>query len=560
MENKPIARTLRLLSQLMELHEVNPFKIKSIANAAFKIDKLPFKISGKTVEEMEKIDGVGKSVAAKVSELVQTGTMAELEDLLAATPPGVVEMMKIKGIGAKKVATIWREMEIDNVGELYYACNENRLIEAKGFGLKTQEEIRKAIEFSMASNGKFLYAQIEDEACTLQDQLKAVFEGALIEFGGEFRRKCEIINELILVLGSREPEIAINTILTSEFIGNMKDEGNGYISGGLENGLKVSIYCVEKKFFYKELFVKTGDEEHVSIILEGIDEWLDQPESEEFVYVKAGIDFILPELREGTTFIERARKHELPQLINYHDLKGTLHNHSTWSDGVNTVEEMALYCRDELKLEYLGMCDHSKSAFYAKGLSIERVIQQQEEIDHLNKKLDGFHIFKGIESDILNDGSLDYPEEILQRFDFIVASVHSNLKMTVDKATERLIKAIENPYTTILGHPTGRLLLSRNGYTIDYKKVIDACAANNVIIEINANPLRLDLDWRWHQYALDKGVWLSINPDAHRNEGFLDMKYGVLTARKGGLYKERCLNALSLQEIKNVFELKRSKK
>lgn len=560
MENKPIARTLRLLSQLMELHEVNPFKIKSIANAAFKVDKLPFKISGKSVEEMEKIDGVGKSVAAKINELVQTGTIAELEDLLAATPPGVVEMLKIKGIGPKKVAVIWREMAIENVGELYYACNENRLVEAKGFGLKTQEEIRKAIEFSMASNGKFLYAQIEDEACALQEQLKSVFEGALIEFAGEFRRKCEIVSELILVIGSRDPEIAINTVLTSEFICNKKDEGNGYISGTLENGLKVSLYCVEKKFFYKELFLKTGDEEHVTTILEGIDEWLDQPESEEFVYVKAGIDFILPELREGTTFIEKARKRELPQLISYHDLKGTLHNHSTWSDGVNTVEEMALYCRDELKLEYLGMCDHSKSAFYAKGLSIERVLQQQEEIDHLNKKLDGFHIFKGIESDILNDGSLDYPDEILQRFDFIVASVHANLKMTVDKATERLIKAIENPYTTILGHPTGRLLLSRNGYTIDYKKVIDACAANNVIIEINANPLRLDLDWRWHQYALDKGVWLSINPDAHRNEGFLDMQYGVLTARKGGLYKERCLNALSLQEIKNVFDLKRSKK
>ncbi len=560
MENKPIARTLRLLSQLMELHEVNPFKIKSIANAAFKVDKLPFKISGKTVDEMEKIDGIGKSVAAKVNELVQTGTMAELEDLLAATPPGVVEMMKIKGIGAKKVATIWREMEIDNVGELYYACNENRLIEAKGFGLKTQEEIRKAIEFSMASNGKFLYAQIEDDAHALRDQLRGVFVGALVDFAGEFRRLCEIVTELVFVLGSRDQEMAISTVLESDFICKMKDEGCGHISGELENGLKVSIYCVEKRYFYRELFIRTGNEEFTTTVLKDIDEGVDQPDSEELIFVKAGIEFINPELREGTAFIGRARENKLPQLISYHDLKGALHNHSTWSDGVNTVEEMALYCRDELKLQYLGMCDHSKSAFYAKGLSIERVLQQQEEIDHLNKKLDGFHIFKGIESDILNDGSLDYPDEILQRFDFIVASVHTNLKMTVEKATERLIKAIENPYTTILGHPTGRLLLSRNGYTIDYKKVIDACAANNVIIEINANPLRLDLDWRWHQYALDKGVWLSINPDAHRNEGFLDMKYGVLAARKGGLYKERCLNALSLQEIKNVFDLKRSKK
>jgi DNA polymerase (family 10) len=261
-----------------------------------------------------------------------------------------------------------------------------------------------------------------------------------------------------------------------------------------------------------------------------------------------------PELREGTSFIEKAKNNTLPVLITLPDLKGSLHNHSTWSDGINSVEEMALYCRDDLKLEYLGMCDHSKSAFYAKGLSIEQVINQQEEIDHLNKKLNGFHIFKGIESDILYDGSLDYPEEILKRFDFIVASVHSILKMDEEKATSRLIKAIENPYTTILGHPTGRLLLSRSGYPINYKKVIDACAENNVVIEINANPLRLDLDWRWHQYALEKGVWLSINPDAHRKEGFLDMYYGILAGRKGGLYKERCLNALSLQEIATFFK------
>jgi DNA polymerase (family 10) len=217
------------------------------------------------------------------------------------------------------------------------------------------------------------------------------------------------------------------------------------------------------------------------------------------------------------------------------------------------------YCHEELKLQYLGISDHSKSAFYAKGLSIERVLQQHEEIDHINKKLNDFHIFKGIESDILNDGSLDYPDEILQRFDFIVASVHSNLKMPEDKATARLIKAIENPYTTILGHPTGRLLLSRKGYDIDYKKVIDACAANKVIIEINSNPVRLDLDWRWHQYALEKGVMLSINPDAHRNSGFRDMEFGVHVARKGGLSKDMCLNALSAEEIKTVFEQKKPK-
>jgi DNA polymerase (family 10) len=555
MENKAISRTLRLLSQLMELHEVNPFKIRSIANAAFKVDKLPYPAAGKSFEQLEKIDGIGKSIATKIIELLETGTMVELQELLAATPPGVVDIMGIKGIGAKKVAVIWHELGIENTGELYYACNENRLIEAKGFGLKTQEEIRKAIEFRMASNGKFLYAQVEKEANLLLEEIKSIFAGALVEFAGEFRRLCEIISELVIVLGSRNLDLALSTLSQSSIIKNVVINEH-HLNGELENGLLVDIIFAEKRDFYKVLFEQTGSEEHVDAVIKRITDIVDQPESEDLIYTKAGLSFIKPELREGETYIERAENNNLPQLISYHDLKGTLHNHSTWSDGVNTIEEMALYCRDMLKLEYLGMCDHSKSAFYAKGLSIERVLQQQEEIDHLNKKLNGFHIFKGIESDILNDGSLDYPDEILKKFDFIVASVHSNLKMDEEKATARLIKAIENPYTTILGHPTGRLLLSRKGYPIDYKKVIDACAANNVVIEVNANPLRLDLDWQWHQYALEKGVWLSINPDAHRIEGFLDMHYGILVARKGGLYKERCFNALSLQEIGAAFSRK----
>ncbi|WP_295669050.1 DNA polymerase/3'-5' exonuclease PolX [uncultured Mucilaginibacter sp.] len=555
MENKPIARKLRLLSQLMELHEVNPFKVKSIANAAFKVDKLPFPAKNKSTEELEKIDGIGKSTAAKITELLETGTMAELEELLEKTPAGVVEMMGIKGIGPKKVAIIWRDLAIENLGELYYACNENRLVEAKGFGLKTQDEIRKVIEFNMASNGKFLYAKIEEEANNLLDRVKVILPASLIEFGGEFRRCCEIINNLVIVLGDNDLDTAFNSIAESGII--LQPIVNGKkLSGELENGLKIEIFFVEKRYFYHELFVQTGDGEHINAVLALAGDIVDQPVNEEEIYNKAKLEFIQPELREGTGFIEKAKNNDLPALITLPDLKGSLHNHSTWSDGINTVEEMALYCRDEMNLEYLGMCDHSKSAFYAKGLSIEQVINQQEEIDHLNKKLNGFHIFKGIESDILYDGSLDYPEEILKRFDFIVASVHSILKMDEEKATSRLIKAIENPYTTILGHPTGRLLLSRSGYPIDYKKVIDACAENNVVIEINANPLRLDLDWRWHQYALEKGVWLSINPDAHRKEGLLDMYYGILAGRKGGLYKERCLNALSLQQISSFFSKK----
>jgi len=316
-------------------------------------------------------------------------------------------------------------------------------------------------------------------------------------------------------------------------------------------GLKIQVHVYSKTDFALNLFMLTGNEAHVSAVLSLAGEGPFTDENE--IYAKAGLAFVTPELREGLNEIELAKSNQLPKLIVYEDLKGSLHNHSTWSDGVHTLEQMAVHCKDTLKLEYLGMCDHSKSAFYANGLNEQRIYAQHQEIDALNIKLAPFKIFKGIESDILNDGSLDYSEDILKTFDFVVASVHSNLRMDEQKATARLIKAIENPYTTILGHPTGRLLLSRKGYPIDYTKVIDACAANKVVIEINANPLRLDLDWRYHRYALEKGVLLSVNPDAHRMEGFRDMHYGVYIGRKGGLEAEQCLNAFTLAEITDYF-------
>ncbi|RZJ81621.1 MAG: DNA polymerase/3'-5' exonuclease PolX [Flavobacterium sp.] len=554
MENKPISRSLRLLSQLMELHGENPFKIKSVANAALKIDKLPFAIAQKPAADIDKIDGIGKSIAAKIIELLATGTIQELEDILLQTPPGIVEMLGIKGIGPKKIATIWHDLQIENIGELYYACNENRLIEAKGFGLKTQEEIKKIIEFKMAANGKFLYAHVEGTINQLYTDLSVwlnkVDHHSLFGIAGDFRRLNEIIEEAVYVIGTDDIAAVSNQILTFNAL-TFKDIDESTFSSHTENGLHISVFVVPKADFYLHYFTQTGHKTHVLEVLKLAG---NEPfKTEEEIYSKAGLDFILPELREGLNEIELAKNHQLPNLIKLEDLKGSLHNHSDWSDGVHTLEEMALFCKDELKLEYLGICDHSKSAFYAKGLNEQRVYAQHQQIDELNAKLAPFKIFKGIESDILYDGSLDYSDDILKTFDFVVASVHSQLKMTEEKATSRLIKAIENPFTTILGHPTGRLLLTRKGYEIDFKKVIDACAANNVVIEINANPLRLDLDWRWHRYALDKGVLLAINPDAHRKEGFHDMRFGTMVARKGGLTTPKCLNAFSLSEIETYF-------
>lgn len=550
--NKALSRTLRLLSQLMELHDENPFKIKSLASASFKIDKLPFQLAGKSLEDLEKIEGLGKSTASKVFELLQTGSIAELNTLLEKTPPGIVEIMGIKGLGPKKVIVIWKELGIESVGELYYACNENRLAEAKGFGIKTQEEIKKAIEFKIASNGRYLYAQVEEIADTLLKRLNALLPDTLIEFAGDYRRRCEIIDKLNFLIGTPLTESILQQFEMEEY---WKIIGRDIESIQAEHlsGIHLAFqFCSKNDFFY-ELVMQTGSESHVVELTKRAETELRTATSEEEVYQRAGLPFIAPELREGYIEYDLAVRGNLPQLVEWNDIKGSLHNHSTWSDGTHTLEEMALFCRDELKLQYLGISDHSKSAFYAKGLSEERVFAQHEEIDRLNKQLSGFRIFKGIESDILFDGSLDYPDTVLKSFDFVVASIHSVFKMTEEKATGRLITAIENPYTTILGHPTGRMLLTRNGYPIDYKKIIDACAANGVVIEINSNPLRLDLDWRWHQYALEKGVMLSINPDAHSNNGFYDMRYGIFSARKGGVSARNCLNTLTLEEINSYF-------
>jgi len=554
MENKTIARSLRLLSQLMELHNENPFKIKSVANAAFKVDKLPFAVSTKNLEEIEKIDGIGKSTASKVWELLQTGTMTDLQNILADTPEGIVEMLSIKGIGPKKIVVIWKDLGIENIGELYYACNENRLIEAKGFGLKTQEEIKKVIEFKMAAQGKFLYAQaetlVENLSAELLLWLTQTGTAPLFSVAGAYRRYNEIIEELDFVVGADDAAAVMDKLYLFTPL-PFEHTSSNLFTAMSPFGLKIQLHVYDKSDFYLQLFKLTGNETHVNSVLQlaGNGPFADENE----IYSKAGLSFVEPELREGLNEVELAASGTLPQLITYEDLKGSLHNHSTWSDGVHTLEQMATYCKDTLNLEYLGICDHSKSAFYANGLNEQRIYAQHQEIEALNEKLSPFKIFKGIESDILNDGSLDYSEDILKTFDFVVASVHSNLRMDEEKATARLIRAIENPYTTILGHPTGRLLLSRKGYPIDYYKVIDACAANKVVIEINANPLRLDLDWRYHRYALEKGVLLSVNPDAHRMEGFRDMHYGVYIGRKGGLEAAQCLNAFSLAEITAYF-------
>ena len=523
-----IADGLEITAKLMELHDENPFKVKAISTAAYKLGKTRLDLNNQTVEELTKVDGISKSLAEKIIEFTTTGTTKELHDLIAKTPAGVIEMLGIKGLGPKKVRQLWHELELESVTDLLYACHENRLIELKGFGEKTQNTIIQNIEFKIKNTGWFHYAYAEKIGQPIIDAIKVQTD--LVSFTGAMYRRCEVIEEIDILVGDENIDL-------DEFVSET---------------IPLNFILVNPNVYYRKLVETSSTKEH----LDGISYTsleTKKYDSEESIYSNLKIQYCEPELREGLFELEKAKNNHLPRLIELTDLKGILHNHSTYSDGMNTLEEMATYCK-ELGYEYLGICDHSKTASYAGGLKVETVLLQQQEIEKLNKQLFPFKIFKGIESDILGNGDLDYEEDILKTFDFIVASVHANLKMDEEKANARLIKAIENPYTTILGHPTGRLLLGRPGYPINHKKIIDACAANKVVIELNAHPYRLDIDWRWIPYCLEKDVMISINPDAHQLKGYHDMRYGTLTARKGMLTKEFCLNAMDLNSFESFLK------
>lgn len=553
MENKEISKILSLTAKLMELHGENEFKLRSIQNAAFTISRLGEPVQSLSAEELAAIKGIGKSTGQKIASILETGTLPELTALLADTPAGVVEMMGIKGIGPKKVAQLWKELGIDTPGELLYACNENRLVELKGFGQKTQEQIRKAIEFKISNAGNFHFATLDPIANELAERIAAMKDVNATSVTGAMRRKCEVVRSIDLLIATNDGNQVLKEL--SELFTIPDDRSANIIECTFlkeDEIFPVHLQFCEPEQFETQLFITTGSESHVQEVIRLLPSGIAQFESETDLYAAAGMQFVVTELRDDNDMIQLALHNKIPELISFTDLKGSLHNHSTYSDGWNTLREMAEACKG-LGYQYLGICDHSKSAFYANGLSVERIAQQHQEIDQLNKELAPFKIFKGIESDILFDGSLDYDTATLSTFDFIVASVHSGLKMSQEKATERILTAVSNPFTTILGHPTGRLLLAREGYPIDHKAVIDTCAENQVIIELNAHPYRLDLDWRWLRYAVSKGVRISINPDAHQVAGFHDMYYGVCAARKGMLTPEMTFNTLTSTEMNDYF-------
>ncbi|MEO1051185.1 MAG: helix-hairpin-helix domain-containing protein [Bacteroidota bacterium] len=566
MDNDSIVTLLKSTAGLLELHDENPAKIKSYNNAFFNLERFNDSLAEMSLDALEKIQGVGKSIASKIDEINRTGQLQQREDLLAQTPVGVVEMMDIKGLGVKKIKTLWKELNIDNTKDLLAACDRGEIAKIKGFGEKTQENIRQILKYIESNKGKLHYAQAEQLANELIETYQKQFPNDLISATDEIRRKMEVVNVVKLLIGADNKQAVIKYLDGLEGItASPKSSGPFTWRGNLENsGTPFEVKFCNKTDFYNQLLLTTGSNRHLAVALkEGLNlrELIAdrQLSDEEEAYVLADLKYIEPELREAQFEFPLAKENKLPKLLELSDLKGILHNHSTWSDGKHSLEEMARYCQ-ELGYEYLGISDHSKSAFYyANGLKEDRVFEQHKEIDELNKKLAPFKIFKGIESDILPDGRLDYDDDILASFDFIVSSIHSGLSMDIKKATERLLIAIANPFTTMLGHPTGRLLLRRQGYPIDHKTVIDACAQYGVIIEINAHPYRLDLDWRWVNYAIEKGVMISVNPDAHKKEGYADMYYGVCVGRKGGLTKEMTFNSLSLKEVENHFKKRNEK-
>jgi DNA polymerase (family X) len=551
MTNASIADQLTLLAKLMDIHGENSFKSKSYVSAAFTIDKLTDQLSEIPTEKIFLIKGIGDSTAKKIIELLQTGALKQLTDLIEKTPEGIVEMMQIKGIGPKKIATIWKEMEIENIGELLYACKENRLKLYKGFGEKTQQNIAETITYFLNSKGNLLYAQANLLVENIFSFLQKIFLDTQIELTGAIKRQQETVAEIEFVVNKKTNEIEQLFLSVADF--ELIEKMDDAIIYKSTLGFKIKLYGCTNSTFIKQVFTHNCSIEFLAAFTQKFGEnSYANYSTEAEIFTTNNIDFIPAFARENEAVLLKAINKQLPTVIQPSDIKGIVHSHSKWSDGEFTIEEMAIAAQQQ-GFEYLVLSDHSKSAFYANGLQEERIKAQHIEIEALNKKLHPFKIFKSIESDILNDGSLDYSNAILSTFDLVIASIHSNLKMPEEKAMQRLITAIENPYTTILGHLTGRLLLSRKGYPINHKLIIDACAANKVIIELNAHPSRLDIDWRYIDYALEKNVLISINPDAHFIDGYKDVQYGVWVAQKALLTKEQNFSSFSLQQVEQYL-------
>ncbi len=545
-----VVKLLREYAQRTALRGGNPYRAKAYSRAADSLAALAVPLPV-LIEEgrLTEIPGVGDAIAEIITKLYRTGTHPSLEKLRKEFPAGVLELLTVPGLRPEKVLRLYKDLDISSLAELETAAKQDRIKKAKGLGAALQAKILQNLALAKSGEGRVhlhrAAALLEHAKVSLQ---KARPDLKHITFAGDFRRGCELVADLALVAEAPRAE----------------QRPADVDSGGLR------VHLTDRKHFGATLLHATGSAEHVeqlSALAEQQGMKLDAnglrkgrrlvAAKEQDIYDALGLPFIEPELREGRGEIERALNGKLPKLVTDQDLHGIMHCHTDASDGTETLERMAQATRKR-GFQYFGVADHSKSAHYAGGLSLEQIKAQHREADRLNRKYGtDFHILKGIESDILADGSLDYPDDVLESFDFVVASIHGRFKLDRRAQTERLLRAIANPYTTMVGHMTGRQLQRRPGYEVDIEEVLRACARHDVAVEINAHPWRLDLDWRWHQAALEFGCMMSINPDAHSIAELDHMHWGVEMARKGGVPASRVLNAMSLADIRRYLRQRR---
>ncbi len=548
-----IANLLREIGDRMVFAGENPFRARAYRRAADNLALTTVPIDRLIAEDiLTEIPGIGDALARLIVHLHETGSDPRLERMRSEVPAGFLEMLRIPGLRPDRIRKLHDVLGISSIDELQDAARSDRLKTTKGFGPAFQTKVLQGIELSRRSGGKHIHrtaAALEYAAVELKKRRPDL---SIISPAGEFRRGCELVRELSLVAVTSRDRARDREISAAE---------------------GMTVHITTKARYGIALLLATGSENHIAALraLAAQRGWtLDAnglrdgkkvlaSAAETEIYARLDLPFIAPELRETGAEVELARKGRLPELVNAGDIRGVLHAHTDQSDGVDTLEDMAKAAQEN-GYSYLGLTDHSQTASYAGGLQPAEVLAQQREVERLNRKRGaGFRVFKGIESDILADGSLDYSDDILQRFDLIIASVHSRFRMNSAEQTARIVRAIENPRTTILGHMTGRLLLRRPGYDLDMEAILRACARHGVAIEINANPWRLDMDWRWCTRALELGCMFSINPDAHSTEEIKNIRWGVLMARKGAVPRERVLNCLSRADFEKYLQERRKR-
>ena len=547
---------------LLELSGTSPFRVRAYANAVRALETLTSPLDELLAAgTLTEVKGIGDSVAELVAEFADTGTAQAYEKLRAATPEGLLDMLRVSGLGPRKIVAIRKALGIETLDALEQACRNGQLAALKGFGAKTQAAILKGVEFIRAHEGHCRVDSAQHSAQSLLATLRP--HAQRIDIAGELRRARETVQQLDFVISTTDAEATNATFATHPEIAEVSAPG----AGRLSSGLQVNLHVVSDDAFPAALHYYTGNEEHRAalcakatergLVLDELGLWRGDERiecaDEAALFAALGLAYIPPELRENQGEVEAAAAHTLPELVTTADIRGLLHVHSTYSDGVDSLEAMARAVQ-ERGFEYMGIADHSQAAAYAGGLRVEEVQRQWEEIDRLNEALAPFRIFKGIESDILSDGSLDYDDDLLAQFDFVVASVHSQFNLSRDAMTTRIVRAIEHPAATIVGHPTGRLLLDREGYAVDIDSIIEAAVRCGVALEINAHPSRLDLDWRHVKKARDHGVQIAVNTDAHSVGGLDHLGYGIGIARKGWLRAADIPNALSREAIAAWFQ------